>query len=67
MIATYAMCGFSAFTAIGISIGALTSLCPSRKMDVIKLVPLSFLGGNVASFATGAVAGKLLFAPTNGK
>ncbi|GFR98291.1 sodium/nucleoside cotransporter [Elysia marginata] len=55
-ITTYAMCGFSAFTAIGISLGSYTSLCPSRKMDIIKLVPLSFLGGNMASFATGAVA-----------
>ncbi|KAK3771857.1 hypothetical protein RRG08_028765 [Elysia crispata] len=62
VITTYAMCGFSAFTAIGISIGALTSLCPSRKVDIIRLVPLAFLGGNLASFATGAVAG-LLFIP----
>ncbi|GFO40899.1 sodium/nucleoside cotransporter, partial [Plakobranchus ocellatus] len=57
VITTYAMCSFSAFTAIGICLGAMTSLCPSRRSDVIKLVGLAFFGGNMASFATGAIAG----------
>ncbi|GFO40912.1 solute carrier family 28 member 3-like [Plakobranchus ocellatus] len=57
IIVTYAMCSFSAFIAIGICIGAMTSICPARKNEVTKLVGLAFFGGNVASFATGAVAG----------
>ncbi|CAL1525842.1 unnamed protein product [Lymnaea stagnalis] len=59
VITTYAMCGFSAFTAIGICIGTMVPMCPSRKQDIIELVFLAFLAGNVASFATGAVAGLL--------
>ncbi|GFO40913.1 sodium/nucleoside cotransporter [Plakobranchus ocellatus] len=57
VIATYAMCSFSAFPAIGIALGVMTSVCPVRRNDVMKLVGLAFFGGNVASFATGAVAG----------
>ncbi|KAH9524881.1 hypothetical protein Btru_028138 [Bulinus truncatus] len=59
VIATYAMCGFSAFTAIGICLGTLTAMCPSRKDDIVGMVLRAFFAGNVASFATGAVAGLL--------
>ncbi|XP_005094279.1 solute carrier family 28 member 3 isoform X1 [Aplysia californica] len=57
VISTYALCGFSAFTAIGISIGTLTPICPSRKSDILDVVFRAFYVGNMASFATGAVAG----------
>ncbi|CAG5131684.1 unnamed protein product [Candidula unifasciata] len=56
VITTYAMCGFSAITAIGICIGSMTAMCPARKQDVIDIVLVAFLAGNLASFATGAVA-----------
>ncbi|XP_059151422.1 solute carrier family 28 member 3-like [Physella acuta] len=59
VIATYSMCGFSAFTAIGICIGTMVAMCPARKDDIIEMVLLAFFAGNVASFATGAVAGLL--------
>ncbi|XP_055874267.1 solute carrier family 28 member 3-like [Biomphalaria glabrata] len=59
VIATYAMCGYSAVTAIGITLGTLVAMCPPRKNDVIKMVMRAFIAGNVASFATGAVAGLL--------
>ncbi|KAK3760175.1 hypothetical protein RRG08_005324 [Elysia crispata] len=66
VISTYAMCGFSAFTALAIGLGGLFAVCPERKKDIIKIIPYAFFAGNMACFATGAVAGRLfvsLWAP----
>ncbi|GFN84156.1 solute carrier family 28 member 3-like [Plakobranchus ocellatus] len=57
VITTYAICGFSAFTAMAIGVGGYFALCPQRKEDVMKVLPYAFFAGNVACFATGAVAG----------
>lgn len=58
VITTYAMCGFSAITSIGVCIGSMTAMVPDRKQDVVDIVMVAFVAGNLASFATGAVAGK---------
>ncbi|XP_059151401.1 solute carrier family 28 member 3-like [Physella acuta] len=57
VITTYALCGISAFPAIGFCMGTLIPMCPSRKKDVIALVLRAFVAGNLANFVTGAVAG----------
>ena len=59
-ILTYAMCGLSGFPAVGITMGTLVSMSPARKKDVLNLVISAFVAGNLASYATGAVAGKML-------
>ncbi|GFR89388.1 sodium/nucleoside cotransporter [Elysia marginata] len=56
-ILTYAMCGLSAFPAIGFTMGTLIPMSPARKEDVVSLVVSAFVAGNLANFATGAVAG----------
>ncbi|RUS81559.1 hypothetical protein EGW08_010689, partial [Elysia chlorotica] len=56
-ILTYAMCGLSGFPAIGVTMGTLISMSPARKEDVVRLVISAFVAGNLASYATGAVAG----------
>ncbi|CAL1526476.1 unnamed protein product [Lymnaea stagnalis] len=57
VITTYALCGISAFPAIGFCMGTLIPMCPERKPDVIALVLRAFVAGNLANFVTGAVAG----------
>ena len=52
------VCGLSNLGAIGVAIGAYTSLAPTRSMEVIKHVPLALLAGNLASFSTACVAGE---------
>ncbi|XP_070212498.1 uncharacterized transporter YutK-like isoform X2 [Littorina saxatilis] len=59
VLATYMVCGLSNLGAIGIAIGAFTSIAPSRGMDVIRQVPFALLAGNFASFSTACVAGLL--------
>lgn len=59
VIATYALCGFSNFGAIGITLGGLTALAPTRRTDLSKMVVRAMICGNVACFLTACVAGLL--------
>ncbi|XP_035824619.1 solute carrier family 28 member 3-like [Aplysia californica] len=56
-IATYVLSGFNTVANIGITIGTLVQVCPDRKSDYIRLVFRAFMIGNMACFATAAVAG----------
>ncbi|XP_055874264.1 solute carrier family 28 member 3-like [Biomphalaria glabrata] len=57
VITTYALCGISAFPAIGFCLGTLVPMCPKRKDEIISLVLRAFLAGNMTNYVTGAVAG----------
>ena len=56
-IATYALCGFSNFSAIGVAIGVFNNLVPTKKRSVTKLAFSSMVAGNTACFMTAAIAG----------
>ena len=60
IIATYALCGFANFSSIAIQIGGIGSLAPSRKSDFARVGFRSMLGGTLAAFMTGCIAGMLL-------
>jgi concentrative nucleoside transporter, CNT family len=59
-IASFAICGFSNFGSIGIQIGALGSLAPSRKSDVAKLGFRALLAGTFANYLSAAIVGLLM-------
>ena len=52
----YALCGFSNFGSMGIVLGGLTPLIPSRSNDLSSLVLSSMIAGNIACFMTACVA-----------
>ena len=56
MILTYALCGFSNFGAIGIQIGGIGGLAPSRTSDLAQLGLRAMLGGTLACCMTACVA-----------
>ena len=60
MIGIHALCGFANFLSIAIQIGGLGVLAPSRKADVARLGFYALLGGSLASFMTGCIAGMLV-------
>ncbi|MBI4678496.1 MAG: NupC/NupG family nucleoside CNT transporter [Elusimicrobia bacterium] len=60
VIATYALCGFSNFLSIGIQIGGIGAIAPSRKQDLAKLGIRALIGGSLASFMTATIAGFLV-------
>ena len=60
IVMTYALAGFSNFGAIGIQVGGIGGLEPSRKKDLAQLGLRAMFGGLLACCMTGAVAGLLL-------
>ncbi|XP_063053594.1 sodium/nucleoside cotransporter 1 [Engraulis encrasicolus] len=62
IICTYALCGFANFSSLGIVIGGLSSICPSRKGDISLLVLRALFTGTCVSLINACVAG-LLFVP----
>ncbi|XP_043916260.1 solute carrier family 28 member 3 [Protopterus annectens] len=56
-IATYALCGFANFGSLGIMIGALASLAPTRKSDIVDCAMRALVAGTVACFMTACIAG----------
>ena len=60
VIATYALCGFSNLGAIGIQIGGISAIAPSRQQDLAKLSIRALTAGSIACFMTACVAGILI-------
>ncbi len=59
LIATYALCGFANFSSIGIQIGGIGSLVPSRQGDLARLGFRSMIAGTLASFYTATIIAML--------
>ena len=59
-IATFALCGFANFSSIGIQIGGIGALAPTRRSDLARLGLRAVLAGTLANFMSAAIAGMLL-------
>ena len=59
MILTYALCGFANFGSLGIMIGGLGAMAPSRRTEIVGLGLRTILSGTLATCMSGAVAGAL--------
>lgn len=60
IIATYALCGFANFGSVGIQIGGIGAIAPSRRAELAKLGIRAMFGGALASWMTATIAGILL-------
>ncbi|MFO0837141.1 MAG: nucleoside transporter C-terminal domain-containing protein [Phycisphaerae bacterium] len=59
-MAMYSLCGFANISSMGIQIAGIGSLAPSRRKDLVELAPRAMLGGAMASWMTGCIAGMML-------
>jgi CNT family concentrative nucleoside transporter len=59
-IATFALCGFANLGSIGIQVGGIGALAPTRRHDLARLGLRAMLAGTLANFMTAAIAGFLL-------
>jgi CNT family concentrative nucleoside transporter len=59
LVATFALCGFANFSSIGIQIGGIGGLAPTRKSDLARLGLRALLAGSLVSFMTASIAGVL--------
>jgi len=60
VICSYALCGFANFASIGIQIGGIGGIAPERRKDLARLGILAMIGGTLAAFMTGTIAGVIL-------
>ena len=60
IIATYILCGFANFASIGIQIGGIGALAPTRKGDLSRLGILALIGGTLASLFTAVIVGMII-------
>jgi len=60
IISTYILCGFSNFASIGIQIGGIGALAPSRRSDLSKLGFKALIAGTMASLFTAVIVGMLI-------
>ncbi|MBI4544991.1 MAG: NupC/NupG family nucleoside CNT transporter [Gemmatimonadetes bacterium] len=60
IIATYALCGFANFSSIGIQIGGIGGMAPSRRSDLARLGLRAMIAGTLAAFMTATIAGMIV-------
>ena len=59
LIMAYSICGFANFGSIGIMVGGIGAIVPSRRLEIAQLGMKSILAGSMATCMTGAIAGLL--------
>lgn len=64
LILSYALCGFAHVASMGIFVGGISALVPSRRDDLSDLALRSLIGATLATLMTGALAGLFFYGQT---
>jgi concentrative nucleoside transporter, CNT family len=59
-IASYSLCGFSNLGSLGIQIGVLSALAPSRAKTIVQVATSAMICGFISTVQTAGIAGMLL-------
>ncbi|MBP6456033.1 MAG: NupC/NupG family nucleoside CNT transporter [Chitinophagaceae bacterium] len=59
LIVSVAICGFANFSSVGMQIGGIGELAPTRRSDLAKLGMKALLCGTLASYMSASIAGIL--------
>jgi concentrative nucleoside transporter, CNT family len=59
-IVSFALCGFANFGSVGIQIGGISALEPSRRADLARLGFRALAAGTLASYISATIAGMLI-------
>jgi CNT family concentrative nucleoside transporter len=57
LVLSYALCGFTHVASMGIFVGGIAALAPSRRDDLAALGPRALIAATLATLITGALAG----------
>lgn len=60
LIVSIAICGFANFSSVGMQIGGIGALVPTRRADLANLGMRALLCGTLASYLSAAIAGILI-------
>jgi CNT family concentrative nucleoside transporter len=59
LIMTYALCGFANLGSLGIMIGGMVAMVPSRRAEIVSLGAKTIISGTLATLMTAAVVGAM--------
>src|SRR5262245_27342482 len=59
LILTYALCGFANLGSLGILIGGMVAMVPTRRAEIVSLGARTLISGTLATLMTAAVVGAL--------
>ena len=60
LLATYALCGFANFASVGIQVGGISTIAPTRRADLSRIGLIAMVGGALASLMAACVVGVLV-------
>lgn len=60
IIATYALCGFANLSSIGIQLGGIGAMAPTRVADLSQLILRALFAGTVTTLMTASLAGNMI-------
>ena len=60
LMASYILCGFANFASIGIQIGGIGAIAPTRTKDLSKLGILALVAGTAACLFTATIVGIII-------
>jgi len=61
LVISYALCGFAHLPSVGIFVGGLVSLIPSRRQDILQVCWKALWAATLATLMIGAIAGLYSF------
>ncbi|KAB2912418.1 MAG: nucleoside:proton symporter [Hyphomicrobiaceae bacterium] len=59
LLLTYALCGFANFGSLGIMIGGMVAMVPTRRAEIVSLGTKTLLSGTLATLMTAAMVGAM--------
>lgn len=60
IVTTYALCGFANFGSVGMQVGVLGSLAPSRTGEISQLAISALICGSLSTWLSASIAGMLI-------
>lgn len=60
LIVSFAICGFANFSSVGMQIGGIGELAPSRRADLARLGLKALFSGTLASYLSATIAGIIM-------
>ena len=64
LVLSYALCGFTHVASVGVFVGGIAALAPSRRGDLSSLGVRALVGATIATLMTGALAGFYYYGQT---
>lgn len=60
LVAMYALCGFANFASIGIQVGGISTMAPSRRHDLSRLGIWAMVGGAISTLMAACIVGIII-------